>query len=361
MEQNSVAEDEIDLIALVQTVWAGRRTVIKILIVFGLIGLFVAIFSPKEYTASTVMVPTVAKKGGVGGSLGGLAAMAGINLSGGSAEVIPPTLYPKIVKSLPFKKKLLETKINTSEREKPVSYQEYYTDVYSPGLLATLKKYTIGLPGVILGALRGNSAENATEQTVANLLVFITKEEKKVYGILDDNISLNVNDKEGYVELSASMPEAVPAAQLAEKAQALLQEYIIEFKSKKAKDQLRFVQERFKEKEKEFRKAEYALANFQDRNKNVISAKAKTIERQLQTRYNLAYNVYSELAKQIEQQKIQVKEDTPVFSIIEPVSVPTERSKPKRGMILIIWLFLGGVFGVGVVLGKEWLKSFRKK
>ncbi len=359
MEQNSVAEDEIDLIALVQTVWTGRRTVIKFLIVFGLVGLFVAMFSPKEYMASTVMVPTVSEKG-VKGNLGGLAAMAGINLSGGSSEVIPPTLYPKIVESIPFKQELIQTKINTSRSVAPVTYKDFYLEVYNPGLLATIKKYTVGLPGVILKIIRGDSAsEKKTERFQS--LIFVSKKEKEVYKILEDNLVLNVNEKEGYVQLAMSMPEPISAAQMAERAQELLQKYIIEFKSKKAKEQLRFVQERFKEKEKDFRKAEYALANFQDRNHNVTLAKAKTREQQLLARYNLAYSVYSELAKQIEQQKIQVKEDTPVFSIIEPVSVPTERSKPKRALILIIWLFLGGVIGVGVVFGREWLKSFKEK
>ncbi len=357
MEQNKLAEDEIDLIPLLETVWAGRQTIIKYLIIFGLIGLFVAIFSPKEYTATTVMVPSTVEKGKAG-ALGGLAAMAGINLSGGSSEVIPPTLYPKVVESVPFKQQLIQTKIDTEESSEPVSYKAYYIDIHSPGLLGYIKQYTIGLPGFILKNLRG---DNDTLNNKFESLIFVTKEEKEVYEILEEHLQLSVNDKDGYVELSVSMPEAISAAQLAQRAQQLLQEYITEFKSKKAKEQLHFVQERFKEKEKEFRKAEYALANFQDRNKNVISAKAATKEKQLKARYNLAYGVYSELAKQIEQQKIQVKEDTPVFSIIEPVSVPTEKSKPRRALILIIWLFLGGVIGIGIVFGREFLKNLKRK
>ncbi len=357
MEQDKVVEREVDLIALLETVWAGRRTIIKYLIIFGLIGLFIAIFSPKEYTATTVMVPSVAEKGKAG-ALGGLAVMAGINLSGGSSEVIPPTLYPKVIKSVPFKQRLVKTKINTKETSEPVSYKRYYMDIHSPSLLENIKQYTIGLPGLILGSLRGDADSSSNK---LGSLIFITKEEEKVYKILEDHLQLSVNDKDGYVELSASMPEAVSAAELAQRAQQLLQEYITEFKSKKAKEQLRFVQERFKEKEKEFRRAEYTLANFQDRNHNVISAKVATKEKQLKARYNLTYGVYSELAKQLEQQKIQVKEDTPVFSVIEPVSVPIEKSKPRRALILIIWLFLGVVVGVGIVLGRDFLKKLKRR
>ncbi len=60
--------------------------------------------------------------------------------------------------------------------------------------------------------------------------------------------------------------------------------------------------------------------------------------------------MYSELAKQREQANIQVKEDTPIFTIVEPVTVPSEHSKPQRGLILIAFIFLGGFLGIGLVL-----------
>jgi len=75
----------------------------------------------------------------------------------------------------------------------------------------------------------------------------------------------------------------------------------------------------------------------------------------------LIYGIYSELAKQLEQAKIQVKQDTPVFTIIEPISVPTKKSKPNRPMILFIWLFLGGILGTGIVFGKGYLKTIKKQ
>ena len=70
--------------------------------------------------------------------------------------------------------------------------------------------------------------------------------------------------------------------------------------------------------------------------------------------------LYSQLAKQLEQAKIQVKQDIPVFTIIEPISVPTTRSKPDCTKSLLIWLFLGGVIRVGVVFGKEFIVPIKK-
>ena len=79
----------------------------------------------------------------------------------------------------------------------------------------------------------------------------------------------------------------------------------------------------------------------------------------LQGEYSIALNVYNELAKQLEQAKIKVKEETPVFSVLEPAVVPNEKAKPKKAMIIAIWLFLGGIVGVGVVFGRVFLKEIK--
>ncbi len=358
-DKRKIEEDEIDLLALFQTLWNGRKTVAKFVVVFGLIGLFVAIFSPKEYTASTMIVPVSSEK--TGGSLSGLAAMAGINIGGAdNGNGISPTLYPKVVGSIPFKRELMKTPIKVSSSAEEITFRKYYEEIHSAGILYWLKKYTIGLPGIVLGWFKGSPEEVKVSQDTGAIVV-LSGGEAKVMGILQQTIKLNVNEKDGYITLSANMPEALAAAQMAEKAQQLLQQYVIKFKSQKAKEQLRFVEERYKEKSKEFRRAEMALARFKDRNRNVATATAMTEEKRLTSDYNLLYSVCAELAKKVEAQKIQVKEDTPVFTVIEPVSVPTEKSKPKRALILVIWLFLGFVLGVGVVFGREFLRNLKEQ
>ena len=74
------ADDEIDLIALAKTFWSGRRIVIRSILICGVLGLLIAIFTAKEYVATTIMVPSGSDATSKLGSLGGLAAMAGINI-----------------------------------------------------------------------------------------------------------------------------------------------------------------------------------------------------------------------------------------------------------------------------------------
>ena len=360
--QKTLADDEIDLISLAKTFWKGRQVVIKSVIVFGIIGFFVAIFSPKEYVAKTVMVPQIADGQSKLGGLGGLAAMAGISLSAGSiGSDLSPTIYPQIISSIPFQLELMDTPLNFSKNAGTITLYDYFTKENKTSLLGYIQKYTIGLPGTLITSVRGKTTfENKIGMTLKQPIQ-LTEKQRRVRNILTQLVSLEVNAKDGYLSLSTKMPEPVPAAQLAQKAQELLQQYIIEFKIKKTKANLDFVQQRFDETAKEYNLAQQRLAAFRDRNRSLTSALAGTDQEKLISQYSLVTGVYSELAKQLEQAKIQVKQDTPVFTVIEPVSVPTERSKPKRVMILFIWLFLGGVMGTGIIFGRDYVLTVKKR
>lgn len=345
-------ENEIDLIEVIRKLWAKRKFILKVTVVFACLGILVALFSAKEYTASCIMVPQTGEKGASGG-LGGLAAMAGINLGNvGGGDVLSPKIYPKILSSVPFQKELMLEKIKFNEYEQPVRLLDYYTgDEYKKfSLTGVILKYTIGLPGVIIRAIRGEQPEIVVPKGSGLPIQTLSRDENLCMKALKDKVVLNVNDKDGVVTLSATMSEPIAAAQLASLVQVMLQRYITEFKIEKAQAKLKFIEERYADAKKQFELKQEELAQFRDANRNFASAIAKTNEERLNNEYSVALGVYSELAKQREQANIQVKEDTPVFTIVEPVTVPSERSKPKRGLIFIAFTFLGGFLGIGLVL-----------
>ena len=49
----------------------------------------------------------------------------------------------------------------------------------------------------------------------------------------------------------------------------------------------------------------------------------------IQAEYSIALNVVTELATQVESAKLQVSKDTPIFSVIDPVTVPTQKNLSK--------------------------------
>lgn len=357
MEQTSERNSEIDLLELIQKIWKSRKSILYIVAIFFVLGVIVALLSPKEYTATTIMIPQ-SSDGKSGGSLGGLAAMAGISLGGGASEGISVSVYPNIVKSIPFKQKLVQTPLKFENIDSEISYKKYNDEYVKPSILSIILKYTIGLPSLLFS----NKEEQVTDnQGNNNNLVQISNKEKVALNAVDKQLSLSIKDKEGIIMLSYSMPEALPAAQMLQNAQKLLQEAITEFKVQKATEEFEFIKERYKEAEKDFKEKQFALAQFQDRNRDLFGSLPQTRLQQLQTDFNLAFSVYSELAKQLETKRIKVKEDQPVFTIIEPVSVPNEPSKPNRLFTVITFLFSGLAIGVARVFVKDFIENFKNK
>lgn len=359
---NGAEQDEIDLIAMAVRMWDKRRFILKIFAVFICIGLFVAIFSPKEYTASSVVVPQTGEKG-VSGSLSSLASLAGINLGGmaSSGGVLSTKVYTNVANNVNFKKELMSTKIYFEKFGKEISLLDYYTDkeYNRVSVLGAIKKYTIGLPGVIISAFRKDDSADTSSVVsgVERAMISMTKEESDCAKILALITNLTVNDKDGYVTISASMPEAYAAAKLAETYTGLLEKYVTEFKLEKAQAGYDFIKQRYDEAKVEYEQKQIEYAAFKDANRSLTSAVASIKYEQVKNDYELAYSLFSELSKQLIQAEITVKEDTPIFTVIEPAVVPREKSKPRRSLILIAFAFLGGIAGCGAVLGLDYLKA----
>ena len=358
------SEDEIDLIEVAAKLWANRRFIIKTTAIFAAIGLFIAIFTPNEYTATTTMVPQTGDKK-AGGSLSGLAAMAGINLgSMSSGEVLAPSVYPKILNNVNFQKDLIYSKFSFEKANEPISYYDYATnkDYESFNLLGFVKKYTIGLPGVIIGAIKGEPKEVIdTLPCKTNIINKLTIKENRIINSVFENLIFNLNQKDGYISLSYKSREPRLSAEVVLTAQKLLQKYITEFKIEKVRSNLEFVEKSYVEARVNFENKQLELARFRDANKNLSSAISRTQEEKLTSEYNLLLGIYTEIAKQKEQAKIAVTETTPILTIIEPVTIPTEKSGPNRAMMLLGFIFLGGIAGMGWILGYPYVKEMLKK
>ena len=359
MDQNQYnnlpEEQEIDLIELIQKMWVNRGLIIKVTAAFMVLGLLVAIFSSKVYTASCDVVPQ-SSDSSASSRMSSLAALAGINLNQGqNVKVLSPHVYENIMSSTTFRKELMQTMVNFEKAGRPVSFYEYYTseEFNKPSVGDYVVKYTIGLPFVILKAIRGDKPKTeyvAVSGDGATAIESLTKDEYNCMGILSRSVGITLDEKKGYVTISANMPEAVAAAQMAQATLTLLQKYITEFKIEKVQSNLDFVQERYDEAKRNFEDVQARRAKFRDANMNTSRYSARTELEKLDAEYTLTMNLYSSLASQLEQAKISVKETTPVLTVIKPVTVPYKKSKPQRSMILAAFTFLGAVLGMGCVL-----------
>jgi len=346
--------DEIDLVYLVKLVWVKKWFITKFTLVFMVLGVLVAILTPKEFEASSTFIPQTGESSKGENALGGLASLAGINLGGGApGSEIPPTLYPKIVSSVTFQKALLEAKLTVDGLESPISYKDYYQKYYSPGVFEGIKKYTIGLPGLLLNSIKSEVQEELIKKEDG--IIRVSREEHAHFKRLATQLKVTPNEKEGVVSINFVMPDPLMAAEMAKFAEILLQKEIIQFKIQNANEQLKFTEERFLEKKTEFEEAQRKLAYFRDRNQDLASASVLNQLQKLEAEYNFTFGVYTELAKQVEQAKMQVAKDTPVLSVIQPVTVPIEKANLSGSILLLLFTFVGLFFSISYILTLEFL------
>ena len=277
---------------------------------------------------------------------------------------LSPLVYPQIVSSVPFRRELINEPLHYAEADSAVSMLTYYTEIAKPSVMDGILKYTVGLPGVIMGAIRGEKEplvmpmDGADDGGMKPLV--IGEDEEKVLKAVGDAVSLAVDKKDGYLTLEVNGPEPIMTAELALKAQQLLQEEVTRFRVEKSRSDLEYIQARYDEVKKETELYQEQLASVTDRSQDVTTTRARIGRDRIQAKYNLSNSIFTDIAKQLEQAKMQVKMDTPVFTIIQPVAVPTQPSN-SRAKTLIVWTFLGIVLGCGIVLGKEYWGKFKEQ
>jgi LPS O-antigen subunit length determinant protein (WzzB/FepE family) len=355
---NNLEEDSIDIIALLKTLWIGKKLIVKTTILFFVVGCLVALLSPVVYTSETTFVPQVSddQMSSSKGGLGSLASLAGINLNQGSStsdSYLSPLLYSKIANSDEFSLKLIEEELINLNGDKFSIKQYMLSDTNSSfNLIGFIKKYTIGL-------FTKNDNELKSKEIV-NGYNFISQEEFDLVNSFKEKFSIVLNDKEGYIEVIASDKDAFISTQLVKIVTKNLQSRIIELRTNKIKERLEYSKNQYEQKQIEFNILQNNVADFKDSNKNISTARFMSELQKLESEYQLQQNILMTLASEFNNNKIKLNKDTPIFSVIDEVSVPNERSEPKRSFIALIYLFLGVVLSTGYLLAKEPLTGIIK-
>ena len=348
--------DEIDLIELFKKIYVSKKFIFKTVIFAALFGVIFALNQPNQFTSSTTFIPQLSSGVKTGGSsLSGLASLAGINIgSMESSSEFPPTLYPQVVNGVPFRLDLLSNEIKINN--KVVLVRDYFLEKKSSfNIIGTIKKYTIGLPSLILSSFKDES-----EILDESIIYSVTQEDKALFELINNNLSLSINEKEGFITISFTDSNKNVAAQITQIAQNLLQQKIIEFKNMSSKEMLDFALKQYFEKKDSYEKLQDERALFVDKNINISSSLFQNKLSRLDSEVNILESIVQQLASQVEQAKLQVNKDTPVFTTIQPVTIPYERSAPKRSLIVIVFAFLGLILSSGFVLVKEPAKEILK-
>ena len=357
----------IDIMAIVKRLWNKRKYIIIITSCFMVMGLLLAVLSRPVYKSSCTFVPQMASGRSTSASaLAALAGMSTFDMEGGST--LSPLIYPQLLENADLLRELLYTEIHFEEWDEPVTLFDYYInpDYQKKSIIPYLYTFTYGWPLVLVKSLLSDKDEEQDEvgsldldfedNTSVSRIGYFTEDEFDCLKTITSQISVNVDKKDGFLELSCVMDEKLAAAELCEAVFNLMDKYITEFKIEKASQTLDYINERYEEVHLDYQNKQLALAEFNDANRGTLTATAQTRRDQLVAEYNLAYSTFSDISKKRMQAEMQVKEDQPVLSVVKSIIVPNKRSNSRLKKI-VIFTFLGGVLAVGSVIGFDFLKK----
>ena len=330
-------EEEIDLLELALKVWAERRWILKCCGYAVIVGLVIAFSIPKEYTATATIAPELSD-GKSGGGLSSLAAMAGFNINTSSgADAIYPDLYPDIVSSTPFITGLFN--IPVKDLEGIIDTTLYcYLDKYQRSPWWSV---IISAPFKALGWVASLFKDEKDEDRITKLDPFhLTVKESSIAKLLSNSISVSVDKKTGLATLSVTMQDARIAACLTDSVMYRLQSYVTDYRTNKARQDFEFQKKLFERKKKEYETAQENYAKFSDTNKNIILQSYRAEQVRLENEMNLAYQVYTSVAQQLQVAEAKVQEITPIYTVLEPATIPIAPSRPSKILILISALFV---------------------
>lgn len=359
-QQQPVEEQEIDLLEIARKLWDARRLIIKWCVIGAVVGLVVAFSIPKEYTTTVKLAPELQGSKPSSGGLSSLASMAGINLNNmNTVDAVYPELYPDVVSSIPFATELFDVPVTDLEGELQTTVYDYLSEhTRSPWWSVVL-----GLPGKIIGWTVSLFREDTVADDDRVLNPFqLTNDEMNVVRALNARIGCSVDSKSYVVTLSVTMQDPLIAATLTDTVMTNLQRYITDYRTNKSRNDLAYTQKLFDEARDNYYSAQQSYARYMDQNQNIVLRSVRTEQERLQNEMSLAYNVYSQMAQQLQMAKAKVQENTPVYAVIQPATVSLQASKPSKIMILVGFIFLAGIVSAGWILfGREYIDLFKKR
>lgn len=358
-QQPDVQEPEndeitIDWMDILRRIYAIRKTLYKAAGVGVVLGIIIALSIPKQYTVTVTLSPEM----GGDSKGGGLASLASSSLGGGasssSSDALNVTLAQDIVASTPFILELFNTRVQTLDGKLDTTLVTYLDEQKQPWW-----GYIKAAPGLAIGAIKSLFTKEADTTAALNPFQLTEKEAAKVKG-LRQSILAEVDKKTAMTTITVTLQDPKVTAIVADSVVDKLQQYIIDYRIKKAKEDCAYLEELYKERQQEYYQAQSKYAHYFDTNRNIAFQSVRAEQERLQNDMNLAYQVYSQVAQQLQVARAKIQEEKPVFAVVEPASIPLQPSGTSRKTILvgIVFLIVCGT-AIWKLLGQEYWEKLK--
>ena len=350
---------DIDVTELLSRLWKSRTMIVRWCLIGAVVGLIVGFSIPKTYKARVILVPEVQQRTSSGVS--SIASMMGVNLNN-SVDAINAEMFPDVVHSTAFIYELFDLPVTFERKGSMITVPllEYMKDYQKSPWWNSVLHFPFKVLGWVIDILTPDPEYN-TNDTGALDVNNLPRKERAVVGYFAENILVNVDKKTLKVQMSLEMQDPLVVATVMEAVTENLKNYMSDYRTSKSRQDVQNLQVICDQRKSDYYKAQKEYASYLDANKNVVLESVNAERAKLQQEMNLAYQVYTQVATNLEGARIQAEQAKPVFVILENVSVPINRAAPSKAKILLICVFLAGCCAAAWALYRDIVMDFKKR
>ena len=337
---------DISLIDIFRILKADFRKVCIYSCTAGVIGVILAFATPKIYKSTVILAPEESGSS-FSGSISSLAAMVGMNMKiGQTGDALYPEIYPDLMGSTGFVVGMFPVTVTRNKTGETYTYFDY--------LDKHQKKAFYEYPQDWIKQVK--DLFTTEEKVPADHEVdpkHLTKKEFDVAKNIMGKIDCSVDKKTNVITIEVEDQDPLIAATVADSLQMHLQRTITDYRTKKARIDLEYMQKLFDEAYKEYAKARQKYAAFGDSYMNLKMQSYVLKGDELENEMQLKYTIYQHVVEQLQLAKAKVQERTPAFTIVQEATVPVKHSSRPKIVTLIIWMILGFLLRAGILLWRN--------
>lgn len=350
----------IDILPLLANLYKHKWLVLITTFIFGVIGIITAFTADRDYTASEVVVPEQEQdmKSSVMNSLSSFMDLT--SATGSDEGAYNVTIFPEMATSKPFLASLLTVKVMPSEKnkirlarnKKEFTLYDYYTD---PSRITFSDK-------IMGGIKKALSSEKAEPKGDINKIdnTHYTKDQEDLISSLGKKVDIVINKKTGITTISFTSDDPAVSQQIADTISCRLQAMVINYKTLKAKEKLKYYTKISDEARIRLIRLQKKYAAAADENFFVELQSIKSNIDRIEQDAILAQDAYNTIEKQRISALMEVQDAKPVFVVLEPASYPN-KPKPGRAVKVLLYGLCGFILsGLWAMFGEEFSKNWKK-
>ena len=327
----------IDVIRFLKVLNSDKKQIFLYCSLGAVLGLGIAFSSPKIYKSSVMLAPEGSSSNNLTSNLSSLASMVGMNMNiGNMSDAIFPEVYPDLMKSNQFIVGLFNIKVKSKDGKINTTYYNYIESKLSTPLWMKPISWIINHP-----------SEPKSKKVDPFML---TKEQAGVASTISKNITCTVDKKTSVISIEVTAEDPLIAATMADSIKSRLQLFITRYKTNKARNDAEYMERLCREAKEQYTRSRQLYGSYADANQDLLLESFKSKQADLENEMQLKYNIYTQVAQQLQLAKAKVQEKTPAFTEIQSASVPIKHSNRPKSITLFIFTFLAFITRCVVLL-----------